>query len=193
MAEPIYKVIYPNAYLGSDLLALMAISLIFSALSQTMSGALQGLGKVYVPAIGLVIGCIIKVILNVLLIRQTAINIYGAAISSIICQFVAFLISFIVLQKYLTLNITIKKYVIKPAIACVVMGAVALGVYKVLDTLLPAGYIANAVATISGIGIGAIVYLIMIAILKVLSENEILELPLGQKILNILKKMKIYK
>lgn len=193
LAEPIYKVIYPNAYLGSDLLALMAISLIFSALSQTMSGALQGLGKVYVPAIGLVIGCVIKVILNVLLIRQTAINIYGAAISSIICQFVAFLISFIVLQKYLTLNLTIKKYVIKPAVACVVMGAVAFGVYKVLDTLLPGGYITNAVATISGIGIGAVAYLIMIVVLKVLDEDEILELPLGHRILNILKKMKIYR
>ncbi len=193
LAEPIYRVIYPNAYLGSDLLALMALSLIFSALSQTMSGALQGLGKVFVPAIGLVIGCIIKIVLNVVLIRQTSINIYGAAISSIICQIVAFLISFIVLSKYLKLNISFKKYILKPVAACAVMGAAAVGVYKLLCILLGSGYVQNAVATVAAIGIAAVVYAIMLVLLRVLSADEIKQLPGGSKLYAVLNKIGLYK
>ncbi len=193
LAAPIYNVIYPNAYLGSDLLALMAISLIFSALSQTMSGALQGLGKVYVPAIGLLAGCVIKVILNIVLIRRTSINIYGAAISSIICQFVAFLISFTVLRKYLELNITLNKYVIKPLISTVAMGVSMLLAYRLLGMLPGGGYAVNAASTMASIAIGAAVYLIMLLWLKVLDENEIAELPAGEKLLSILRKTKIYK
>src|SRR5699024_5780176 len=95
LAEPIYDLIYPNASLGYDLLRFSAIGLIFMALNQTITGGLQGMGKVYVPAIALAVGCIVKIILNIVLIAIPQINIYGAVISSIVCQFIVFLIEWI--------------------------------------------------------------------------------------------------
>ena len=194
LAAPIYRVIYPAAPMGYDLLALTAISLIFSALSQTMSGALQGIGKVYVPAIGLLVGCLIKIILNVILIRIPEVNIYGAVVSSIVCQIVAFLISFIVMAKYITLKIGLIKYIVKPLIAGVLMGAAVWGAYTLCQNIFGfTPYITNLVSVILSIAIGAIVYGVLVFVLKILNEEEVKMLPGGTSIYRMLVKLKIYK
>lgn len=188
LSQPIYKLIYPSAKLGSDLLALMAVSLIFSALFQTMSGALQGLGKVLAPAIGLFVGCIIKVILNLILIRQPSINIYGAAISSIACQIASFVICYAILSKHLKIGITFNKYILKPLIAGVVMGGCTWLTYKFIMAVLHT----NAVATLIAILVAVIVYAIMLIILRILNEEEIKMLPGGSKLYGLLKKTRFY-
>ena len=189
LAEPIYKLIYPTASLGYDLLAIMSVSLLFSALTQTMSGALQGLGKVFVPALGILAGCIVKIILNVILIRQPQINIYGAAISSVACQAVAFLVSFTVLSKYISLKMSFKKYILKPLIAGVVMGIAAFAVYTLVMNITGS----NLISTLTAISIAAIVYLALVLVLNIMSENEIKMLPGGNAIYKILVKLKLYK
>lgn len=189
LAKPIYSIIYPNASLGSDLLAYMAVSLIFSALSQTMSGALQGLGKALVPAVSILAGCIIKIILNIILIRRPEINIYGAAISSIACQFTAFLISFIVLSKYISLKMSLTKYIIKPLSACVIMGIAAYLVYRLSMNVIES----NLIATFIAIAIAVIIYAVLIFSLKILSEDEVKMLPGGNSLYGLLVKLKMYK
>ncbi len=189
LAKPIYTIIYPNASLGSDLLAYMAVSLIFSALSQTMSGALQGLGKALVPAISILAGCVIKIILNIVLIRQPEINIYGAAISSIACQFTAFLISFIILSKYISLKMSLTKYILKPLSACIIMGAAAYLVYTASMHIVHS----NLISALLAIAIAAVIYAVLIFAFKIMSEDEVKMLPGGNAIYKLLVKLKIYK
>lgn len=188
LAQPIYGLLYPNAKLGYDLLQLSSIALIFTALNQTMSGSLQGMGKIFTPATGLFFGCIVKIILNIVLIRQPGINIYGAAISSIACQIVSFLICFTVLSKQITLKISFIKYIFKPLLAGVVMGTVAVLSYKVLMIAVHS----NMISTLITIIIAAIVYFAMVVVLKILSREEVLALPMGNKVLKMLEKMKVY-
>lgn len=195
LAQPIYNVIYPKAPIGSSLLALTSISLIFSALSQTMSGSLQGIGKVFVPAVGLLAGCVVKILLNLILIRIPSVNIYGAAISTIVCQIVAFIISFAVLSKYVSLKMTFSKYVLKPLISCLVMGVVALVAYygaKFGFGHIAGAYVTEVLATVIAIALAAVVYVIMISRLKILDKNEIEMLPKGQKVYAFLEKHHIY-
>lgn len=194
LAQPIYKIIYPATSDGADLLSIMSAALIFSALTQTLTGALQGIGKVFVPAIGILSGCVCKVILNLILIRIPEINIYGAAISSIVCQVVAFLVCFLVLIRHIPLKISLKKYIVKPLAAVTVMGAAAWGVYSVVYAALgTTGYTANLIATAAAIAIAAIIYIAIIVLSKTMDENDILLLPDGNKIFSLLKKLKIYK
>lgn len=194
LAQPIYNIIYPAAPDGADLLAIMAVALVFSALTQTLTGALQGIGKVYIPAIGILAGCVCKIILNLLLIRIPSINIYGAAISSIVCQFVAFLINFLILIRYIPLSITVKKYVIKPLTAGIIMGGAALLIYRALYSLLGgAGYVPNLIAALAAIAAAAIIYFVMLLILKIMDKNDILLLPAGNKIYSFLQRRGIYK
>ena len=193
LAEPIYKILYFSTSSGFELLQLVSVSLIFAALAQTMTGSLQGLGKVYVPAISLLFGCIAKIVLNIVLIRIPSINIYGAAISSIACQFISCAICFVVLAKNCKLNIKPMKYILKPIIAGVVMGVVAVGVYKLSMLVCPSGFIGNLISTVIAIAIAAVVYFFTVFMLKILSEDEIKQLPMGTKIYNGLVKLKFYK
>ena len=189
LAQPIYNIIYHNAPLGYQLLALMSVSLLFSALTQTITGALQGMGKIMVPAISILVGCIVKVILNIILIRQPSINIYGAAISSIACQFVAFLINFIVISKHIPLKMPLGKYIIKPLTSGVLMGAVAIGIYKLMMTVSGS----NVISTLISIAVAAIVYIVLVFVLKIMSEEEIKMFPGGNVIYKVLAKTGLYK
>lgn len=193
LAEPIYNIIYPATPDGYDLLSLMSVALVFSALTQTITGALQGIGKVYVPAVSILIGCIFKVVLNVTLIRIPSINIYGAAISSIVCQIVAFLINFFVLIRYIPIKLSLGKYIAKPLVSGIVMGAVAFGMYTLLAKVMGAGYINNLIATVVSIGVSAVVYFGFVFALRIMSKDDILLLPAGGRILNLLTKLKLYR
>ncbi len=50
-AQPILNLVFPNATSGAVLLEISAITVVFSVLAQTANGALQGLGKIMVPAV----------------------------------------------------------------------------------------------------------------------------------------------
>lgn len=193
LAEPIYKIIYFSAAEGYELLQLVSVSLIFAALAQTMTGSLQGIGKVYVPAISLLFGCIAKIILNVLLIRIPSVNIYGAAISSIACQFISCGICFAVLAKNCNLKIKFGKYIAKPLISGGIMGAAAVLAYKVFTMILGTGFVMNLAATAAAIIIAAIVYFICVFGLHILSKDEVLQLPAGTKIYKLLCSIHLYK
>lgn len=189
LAKPIYGLLYPNAQLGYDLMQISAIAMVFTALNQTLSGSLQGVGKIFTPAKGLLIGCIVKFILNIILIRQTSINIYGAPISSIVCQVISFSYSFCVLKKVVDLKMNPAKFILKPLVAAVVMGVSAYWGHSLLFALTGSRIISVGVA----IGVSSIIYFVLIFVQKTLSEDEICELPKGVKILALLKKVGLYK
>lgn len=192
LAQPIYKIIYPATPDGADLLAIMAVALIFSALTQTLVGALQGIGKVFVPAISILCGCVCKIILNLILIRIPSVNIYGAAISSIVCQLVAFAVNYAVLTRYVPVRVTLMKYIVKPVISAAIMGAAAVGVYKPLYALLGSDYMSNLIASVIAIAAAAAVYIALLLALRALDKDDILMLPAGGRLYGLLRKTGLY-
>ena len=186
-AQPILNLLYPNANQGALLLQIVSVSVIFSILDQTINGALQGFGKVTVPAIALGIGVIVKLILNLVLLRIPELNVYGAAIGSVACQGIAFTIVFNVLKKYVKLDLPFKKFVFKPAIATAIMGVCSYTLFIVLN-----GINLGNKATIISIMFAAIVYILAVIALKIYNKDDIYMLPKGEKIYNFLKKLKIY-
>lgn len=186
-AQPILNLLYPNAKQGALLLQLISISVIFSILDQTINGALQGFGKVMVPAIALGIGCLVKLILNLVLLPIPELNVYGAAIGSIACHAVAFTIVFNVLKKYVKLDLPFKKFVIKPAIATGIMGVCSYTLFLLLNVIIPGNK-----ATIISMLFAVIIYILAVVALKIYNKEEVYMLPKGEKIYKILEKMKIY-
>jgi len=188
LAQPIYNLLYPNASLGASLLQLSAIALVFTALNQTISGSLQGIGKVFVPAAGLFCGCIAKIILNVILIRIPAINIYGAAISSIVCQIISFSICFTILSHNLDIKISFVKYILKPIVSSLIMGVFAYMTFEGMSKLM-SGKIAVCAAILAAI----VIYAALIVSMRILSRDDILMLPAGKKILKFYQKLGQYR
>lgn len=186
-AQPILNLLYPKANEGALLLQLISVSVIFSILDQTINGALQGFGKVMVPATALGIGCLVKLVLNVILLKIPALNVYGAAIGSIACHAVAFAIVFNVLKKYVKLDLPFNKFVIKPAIATTIMAICSYTLYLLIKGIIP-----GRLATIIAMLFAVVIYLAAVVALKIYNKEDIYMLPKGEKIYKFLEKTKIY-
>ena len=132
LADPILRILYPNASDGAHILQIASVTMVLVAINQTISGALFGLKRLYVPALAITVGCIIKFILNIILIRNPNINIYGAAISSLVSQLITFIISYTVTKKEIKLHMNFKNNILKPIIAGGLMAGVLFGIQSLL-------------------------------------------------------------
>ena len=179
LSDPLIKMLFPNAPEGGFYLAVSAYAVVFMALSQTLNGSLQGMGKVYIPAIAIIIGAVIKYISNYILVAIPEINMMGAAYSTIICYFVAAMISFVALSRQIELKLSFTKYIVKPIIAVVAMGASAYFSHYYLLQLISS----NTIATLAAICIAIVVYGIMLLALNIFDKEELARIPVINKLL----------
>lgn len=191
-AKQILELLFPNATSGAFIYQISCLGIIFIVLEQTISGALHGLGKMLTPAIALGIGVIIKFILNMYLIPINPNEFFlggtaGAAISTVVCHAVALIIEFKILSKNINLKLKKSKFIVKPVIACLTMGTIAyifnITVFQSLN---------EKISTVFLILICLIIYILLLIILRVFSEEEIYMIPYGSKIYNFLKKLRLY-
>lgn len=178
-AEPILKLLFPNANEGSTMLRINAWSIIFILMLQTTNGTLQGLGKVNVPVIALTFGIIIKFVLNILLINNANICVNGAIISGLVSHIIVFIICFVYLIKYTNIKFNFNQLFVKPILATGIMIVVSNYIYRKLN-----------INVIISILIGSIIYVVLIILLKILTKEEVFMLPYGQKAYNTTKKNK---
>lgn len=188
LADPILKMIYPSASDGSWILVGSTLIMIFVSLNYVVNGGLYGFGKTHIPAISLAIGGVTKLVLNIILISNPKINIYGAVISSIICQGLAFFICLYALNKQIKLDLNLKNHLFKPIFASAIMGVVVYFAYKLLISTL-----GNSISTVIAIFIGVIVYLVLVLAMRMLTKEDIYMIPFGTKIYGLLVKLKIYR
>lgn len=184
----ILELLFPNASSGGTLLAISSFTIIFTVLAQTINGALQGLGKIKVPAIALGCGVITKLIANILLIPIEGIYENGAAIGSVMCHIVSFTIVYNVLKRTIKLDFKISKMIVKPLIITIIMCIISYISYKFAMII----GISSIIATVIGIIIAVIVYFILIVLFKILTKEDIYSLPGGEKIYKFLQKIKLY-
>ena len=186
-AEPILQLLFPNASEGTLIFQVSALSIIFTVLGQTVNGALQGMGKIFLPAISLAIGVTVKFILNLILVPIPQIGAIGAAFATTSCHAIAFFICYYELRKNMKLDLTFSKFIVKPILATIIMSICSYGVYVLLENQN-----IGKIATIISILIAIIIYTLTIVMLKIFTKEELLMLPYGNKIIDTLEKIKIY-
>ena len=186
-ADPILHLLFPNAPEGELILQIAAFTIIFTVLAQTINGALQGLGKIFVPAIALGAGVLVKLILNLILVPIPSIGVNGAAFSSVVCHIISFTIGFTVLRKSIKLDLGFVKFVVKPILATFIMAVCSYVIYINLAVVINA-QMATIIALVSAV----LIYVIAMIALKLFTKEDINMLPYGKKIYSILTKLGIY-
>jgi stage V sporulation protein B len=166
LAGPILKMIYPLASEGALILQLTTITMIIVALNYVINGALYGMGRTYVPVVGLVIGGIVKLILNIILISNPNINIYGATISSIVCQAIVLIICTVIMQKHIKFKVNTKNHIIKPVVLSIIMGICVYFIYELSHKIF-----SNTISTLIGMFSGVLIYAVLIIFTKTLSRR----------------------
>ena len=155
---------------------------------------LQGLGRTDIPLKSLIVGAVIKIILNYVLIGNPHINIEGAPIASIACYLVVLIINMYSIIKLTGVKINFMSVFIKPCICSAISAVVAFLTNLVFGKFLgnlgdPDGMLnGNSFALIIAVIAAVISYVITILLLKGISKDDLLMIPKGEKVAEALEK-----
>jgi len=188
LAEPIMRLLYPmqvdDAVNAAGALAILAGGIVFLCIAQTMAGVLQGLGKIGIAVVSLASGFIVKCIITFYLTPYF--NIEGAAIGTVIGFITVTTISFIAVCKLTKIRFDFMLSVGKPLISGIIMTVFVVATHKGLSLV-----IGGSLATAAAICVGAAVYGFTLIKIKAIAESEIEMLPKGQKLANLLRKIRL--
>ena len=116
-----------------------------------------------------------------------SINITGAPIGTNVCYIIILALNIISIRKYSSVKLKISEFIFKPMVCVVTMGAVVVALYGSLATL------GMTLSTLISIAVGAVVYFVMTIITKSISYKDVLMLPKGEKIAELMLKKNLIK
>lgn len=180
LSKPIYNILGSRFSVGYELMTYGAIALVLLSLIQIQTTILQCIGKLYNTTFNMIIGIIIRLIVDYNLVGIYNINIYGAIIGSYLGYFVTVVLNNFTIKKWSKVKFSLLSYTYKPLISSMFMGVCSFISYfytnKVLITLI-GNRISNITSTIIGIIIGIISYGYFMIIIGGINKNDIENLP----------------
>lgn len=193
LAQPILHLLYHNKMDEADMavttLQLLALSIIPMSAMRTLSSCIQGLGKMRLPVITLMIGALVKIICTYIFVGIPSLNINGAAVGSICAYTTTFVLNYLALRKISKVNLNLSVTFIKPMIAALLMGIFAFLIYKLGMMATGINLFATALSILSAM----ILYFIFVFKTNSVSKEEIALIPKGDKIYDLAVKLKIAK
>lgn len=189
LAKPILFLLFfsqkESAAEAAPVFMIMSLGVILLAISQTSTGILQAIGKQIVPVKNLGLGCVGKVIVTFILVGIPAFNIKGAAIGTVFAYLVALVLNNRCVHKHTGVKVNYELTYVRPGLAAIIMGICAFGTHKLL-----LGVLGNSLATMMAIMVGGVVYVVLIFALKAITKEELRNMPGGNKIVNVIDKIK---
>lgn len=183
LANPIVKLLFERGEFDARATSMTATALIMYSIGMVAFGLRDILGKVFyslqdtkTPMINGIIAMGINIVFNLILVRylQLAGLALATSISAIICIFLLF----ISLKKKIGYfgQDKIIKTTIKSIIAAILMGIITYFTYNLLSYTLGNKSIEEAISLLGAIGIGSIVYGVLVIVLKVEEVSILIEL-----------------
>ncbi len=192
LAGPILELLYPGkpaAVIAVPMLRVLGVMVLFGALVTPINSMLQAVGRQKVPVYLMLIGASIKLLMNFTLVGIPEINIKGAPIGSISCYMFIVVVSLVILYRRAKIKPDIITTFIKPLFASVLCAASAWAVNGLLTSMLHSdSRIVGALITVAAIVVAVAVYTFVILLIKGITKEDILMLPKGEKIVNVLEK-----
>ena len=187
LAEPIIRLLASNygaesVATATPILMYLGIAVIFNSTVLLFNAIMQAHGDVTTPVVNMLIGGIVKVIVNYILVGIPALNIVGAAIGTVICYLTITILDLIAMRRTVTTRPVIFRNIIRPGLAALLMGAATVLSYRVLARLVSS----NTVACLGALVIAVIAYAILVLALQCITYEDCMLFPKGEKIAKIL-------
>ena len=190
LAEPITVLLFQNAEAG-EVLAVMALGVVFLTLYQTTSAILQGLGRTMDPVVTLFWGAAVKMGLTWYLTAWPQLHIKGAALATVVGFGVAAILNVYRVQLLIDMPLRPVETLLKPLTASLGMaGAVILLTqrFTALHTLLGPS-LGNKGVTLLAILAGILVYAVLLFIFGGIRREDLLMMPkYGERLVRLAEK-----
>lgn len=184
LSAPILSLIYNNTNAAS-MLTILGWAMVFVSLVQITNAILQSVGQVYVPVIHMVIGGVVKILINYFLVSNPAIHINGAPVGTIVCYALILILNLFSIKKVMGVRYSLDDMLLRPLFATVIMGGVVLSIFRLISRFGP---LISVLVSIMG---GAVVYGIVLCAIRGIREEDVRLLPKGEKLVSILKRARI--
>ncbi|WP_026489788.1 putative polysaccharide biosynthesis protein [Butyrivibrio sp. XBB1001] len=211
LSKPVMMILFPQKASideASMLLKILAVTVVFYALSTVSNAVLQGIGRVNIPVVNALIALIIQTATLSILLLKTNLNNVALCIATILYSLLMCILNSRALKKSIDTSNSFKKTYVLPTISAVVMGVfayltyrlVSFGAYKSLrpvgisfDEFMYSDYFVNVVASVIAIFVAIIVYFVVLIRTGGATQEEIKRFPKGASIARLLKRMHILK
>ena len=188
MAEPVIRLLCSTytedrIQLAATMLAILGLTVIFNSLVLLLNAIMQAHGDVVTPVVNMLIGGIIKIIVNYILVGQPNLNIVGAPIGTFICYISITALDLIAMKRHISARPAIFKNIIRPGLASAIMGAATFMVYRVLSNAISSWKL----ACLLSLAFAVVLYAVLAVFLRCLTYEDCMLLPKGEKIAKILR------
>ncbi len=188
MAEPVIRLLCSTytedrIQLAATMLAILGLTVIFNSLVLLLNAIMQAHGDVVTPVVNMLIGGIIKIIVNYILVGQPNLNIVGAPIGTFICYISITALDLIAMKRHISARPAIFKNIIRPGLASAIMGAATFMVYRVLSNAISSWKL----TCLLSLAFAVVLYAVLVVFLRCLTYEDCMLLPKGEKIAKILR------
>lgn len=185
LASPIMVLLYnDSSATPAHLLMMGAIVVVLYGLSSVSNSILHGLNYMTSPAKNAGVALVIHLIAFVIMMTVLKMNVYALVGGNIVFALSMCILNLIKIRKVSGFRIDVVSTFGKPFVAAAVMGVVTFGVQKLFDTLIGGRVIPVCISLLAAV----VVYAVVLLKIGTLSEDDILDLPMGGRILRYVKK-----
>ena len=187
LAKPIMDLLYPGSHeAGPNLLAVMGLAPVFVCILLMENAILQASGKEKLTMITLILGGLVKIVTNWILVARPQINIHGAPWGTLISYLVMAAVNYVFISRQLDARPRLLHCFAGPVLSSLLMGAVAMGVYGLLDRILGHGRIGLLLALAAAILMAVVVYVAAAVLSRSVTREDMHLIPGGEKIAKLL-------
>lgn len=184
LGGPIAGLLYRDmdVAIGGPILSILGLATIFVCIMSLCNSILQANGRVGLPVLAVVVGGVIKIVVNYRLVGDYDINILGAPVGTLACFGAVALLDILFIRLVVPSPPSFLRAFAKPLLASVLMGGAAWGVCGLVSR-----YVGPRLGCLVGILAGVAVYFALVVLLKVFSRDDLELMPKGDKIAKLLR------
>ena len=171
-----------SAERASVWLSVSALSVIFLGLISVSNAFLNSAGKQRMPIISMVLGALVKLVVNYVLINK--IGIIGASVGTVMCYLTAATVNIYFVIKHIGKLPKTSSVLLMPFVCSVICIGAAVIAYTALSLYAPI-----KICTVFAIAIAVIVYGITVIASGTVTDDELMLLPKGEKIVKLINRI----
>lgn len=181
LGKPIIAMLFSGEVdIPAMLLRVGSCSVIFYSLSTLSNGVLQGIDKMRVPVRNAAIALVLHLGILYLTIGVLDWGLYGVVVACVAFALIMCILNWLSIKKYLHYRQEVRRTFIIPLISSLIMGAIVWLTYFLTSKAL------NDILSVAiSIIFGAVVYFVVLLVLRGVKESEIRSLPGGNIIATI--------
>lgn len=187
MADIIMRALYPSLSSGeisvaTTLVRVSSISVVLLAQIQIYTSLLQALDKTHVGIKALSVSAVVKIILNIVLIRY--LSIVGGSLATVITYLITVIIDTVYMRRYLGPDRGLFVSIVKIFLAGMIMSFFVILTIAAINNVY--------ISLVAGVGIGVAIYTLSMILLRIINNEELLSLPGGRFLVYIGEKMRFW-